>query len=96
MAAGCACISYDCPTGPAELIEHGVNGFLVESGNEVEYTRFLQRLMDEPELRALFSHNARESMRRFEAGAVLARLEGMIEEVARQAQGSRRKVQRKS
>ena len=80
MAAGCACISYDCPTGPSELIDHGVNGFLVEPGDEAEYARLLQRLMDEPELREEFSRNARKSIKRFEASVVLGRLEEMIEE----------------
>ena len=95
MAAGCACISYDCPTGPSELIEHGVNGFLVEPGDEAEYIRLLQRLIDSPDLRAEFSRNARESMKRFEAGVVMERLERMIEEVTEEAQGTRRKVQGK-
>jgi len=80
MAAGCACISYDCPTGPSELIEHGVNGFLVEPGDEVEYRRLLQQLIDDADLRARFSHNARKSMERFEAGVVMDKLEGLIEE----------------
>lgn len=80
MAAGCACISYDCPTGPSELIKHGVNGFLVESGDEAEYTRLLQLLIDEPERREEFSRNARESMKRFEASVVMGKLEEMIEE----------------
>lgn len=26
-------IAFDCPTGPSELIENGMNGFLVEDGN---------------------------------------------------------------
>jgi len=80
MAAGCACISYECPTGPSELIEHGVNGFLIEPGDETEYTRLLQRLVDDAELRARFSRNARESMARFDAAVVMGRLEEMIEE----------------
>lgn len=29
MAAGCACVASDCFTGPAELIEQGVNGVLM-------------------------------------------------------------------
>ena len=97
MAAGCACISYDCPTGPSELIDHGVNGFLVEPGDEAEYTRLLQRLIDEPKLREEFSRNARESMKRFEASVVLGRLEEMIEEAIdkKQAQGTRNKDQGK-
>lgn len=93
MAAGCACISYDCPTGPSELIEHGVNGFLIEPGNEEEYARLLQRLIDKPDLRAEFSRNARKSMRRFEAGTVMKKLDKMIEEVAEETQGARRKEQ---
>lgn len=86
MAAGCACISYDCPTGPSELIEHGVNGFLVEPGNEAEYTRLLQELMERPDLCTMFSRNARSSMSRFETGAVMSRLEEMIKEAVGLAQ----------
>jgi len=29
MAAGLACISFDCEAGPADLIDDGVNGFLI-------------------------------------------------------------------
>jgi len=33
MAAGCIVISYNCPTGPAEIITDGVDGFLIDNGN---------------------------------------------------------------
>ncbi|MGP5227058.1 glycosyltransferase [Arthrobacter rhombi] len=33
MAAGCIPIAYDVKYGPREIIEHGVNGFLVPSGD---------------------------------------------------------------
>lgn len=33
MLAGCACISFDCPTGPAEIIQDGQNGRLVDAEN---------------------------------------------------------------
>lgn len=33
MSQGCIVISYDCPTGPTELIKNGVNGYLVENSN---------------------------------------------------------------
>ena len=34
MAAGLACISTDCPTGPSDLIEDGTNGILIPVGDE--------------------------------------------------------------
>ena len=78
MAAGCACISYDCPTGPAELIEHGVNGFLVEMGDEARFAELLQQMIERDDLRAQFSRNARASMRKFHAEQVLRHLEDLI------------------
>lgn len=33
MAAGLPCIAADCPTGPADLIRDGVNGYLVKTGD---------------------------------------------------------------
>lgn len=33
MSAGCIPISYDVPYGPADIIEDGVNGFLVKAGD---------------------------------------------------------------
>ncbi len=85
LAYGCACISYDCPTGPAELIEDGVNGFLVSLGDEAEFTKLLQALIEDGQLRATLAENARLSMRRFEANHVLRELDRMI---AREKQGA--------
>ena len=36
MAAGCACLASDCPTGPSELIKHGYNGWLVPECDAIE------------------------------------------------------------
>jgi poly(glycerol-phosphate) alpha-glucosyltransferase len=33
MSVGCIPIAYDVPYGPSDIIEHGVNGFLVEAGD---------------------------------------------------------------
>jgi glycosyltransferase involved in cell wall biosynthesis len=29
MAAGCCCVAADCPQGPADLVDDGVNGVLL-------------------------------------------------------------------
>ncbi|MFE2861285.1 glycosyltransferase [Sphingobacterium multivorum] len=60
MCSGLPCISYDCPTGPAEMIIDGVNGFLVPLNNKVQYIDKLKKLMSDHNLRASFSKKAKE------------------------------------
>jgi glycosyltransferase involved in cell wall biosynthesis len=36
--------------GMAELVQHGVNGFLFEMGNENDLKRYIQRIIDQPDL----------------------------------------------
>lgn len=47
MVSGLPCVSYDCPTGPAELIDHGENGLLVPLGDVAGLTQCLNRLAQE-------------------------------------------------
>ncbi|MGI8582238.1 MAG: glycosyltransferase family 4 protein [Chitinophagaceae bacterium] len=58
MANGCACVSFDCDTGPSEIIEHDINGLLIENGNEVEFQRQLQSLIADNEKIAALSSEA--------------------------------------
>jgi len=58
MANGCACISYDCSTGPSEMIRSGINGILVESENAEAFARALTDLTKDEELIQRFSTEA--------------------------------------
>jgi GalNAc-alpha-(1->4)-GalNAc-alpha-(1->3)-diNAcBac-PP-undecaprenol alpha-1,4-N-acetyl-D-galactosaminyltransferase len=51
MAQGFACASFDCPGGPAMLIQDKVNGLLVRSNDVAQLAKALQRLMQDRELR---------------------------------------------
>lgn len=66
MAHGCACISFDCPAGPADLIEDGENGFLVALGDVERYKLLLSKLIQEDSLRSQFSICAHERMKSLE------------------------------
>lgn len=70
MLAGIPCVSYDCPTGPSELIEDGVNGVLVPVGNVTKFTEALQRLVESPELAAQLGHRAASVADRVEIRSV--------------------------
>lgn len=78
LAHGCACISFDCPTGPSELIKDNVNGFLVPMGDEALYVARLERLLADEPLRSRFSEQARQSIRRFSHETVLAKFEHLV------------------
>ena len=59
MACECACIAYDCPTGPAELIDHEINGLLVPLGDERTFAVELARLCQSAQLRGSLATMAR-------------------------------------
>ena len=49
-AHGLPVISYDCPTGPREIIHTGADGFLI-GGNHMEFAAAAHQLMTDPMLR---------------------------------------------
>jgi GalNAc-alpha-(1->4)-GalNAc-alpha-(1->3)-diNAcBac-PP-undecaprenol alpha-1,4-N-acetyl-D-galactosaminyltransferase len=73
MAHGCACISYDCVAGPADIIDDGVNGFLIPEGEHELYKQKLEILMTDKELREKFGMAAREKMKQFDAKKITQR-----------------------
>jgi glycosyltransferase involved in cell wall biosynthesis len=73
LAAGCTCLATDCPTGPRELIEHGVNGLLVPAGSVESLATGLDQLMANPAQRIALAARAPEIRHRFAADDVLQR-----------------------
>lgn len=65
MACGCIVISYDCPTGPGELINSGINGFLVPINNIDALVDCYEQLVKDPSLCQEISMNAREFSKNF-------------------------------
>lgn len=74
MARGCIPIAYDIAYGPADLIEHGVNGFLVPPGDEAELARTIAAVAGlAPRRRAGLRRAARATATRFDEATVTAR-----------------------
>lgn len=57
---GLPIISYDCPHGPAEIIEHNENGYLIENKNPTLLAESMLKLMTSDALRSKFSENAQQ------------------------------------
>lgn len=58
MSCGTPAISFDCPCGPSEIIQDGIDGFLVAEGDVHEFTKRLICLMESRELRVKFGQMA--------------------------------------
>lgn len=58
MAAGLPCISFDCDAGPSDIINDGVNGYLVPSKNIEMLSEKMNFLVENPNLRNLIGNEA--------------------------------------
>lgn len=78
MATGCPCISFDCESGPAELIEHGVNGWLVPPADVAALAVALDQLIVDASLRERLGAAASEVGEKFSIEVILAQWNELI------------------
>jgi len=55
---GLPCISYDCPTGPSDIIDDGENGFLIAENDTNSFMDKTNLLIEDFSLRKLMGDNA--------------------------------------
>lgn len=63
--AGLPAVAFDCPTGPAEIIEHGRNGLLVPPEDVAGLAAAMCKLIENPDERRAMGAAARESSSRY-------------------------------
>lgn len=82
MTNGLPVVSFDCPTGPADIIDDGVNGFLVPEG-DVDGLReaMLELIRDEPKRRR-FGAAAAERAEQYTPDVVAQAWEQLFADVA--------------
>lgn len=78
MAAGLPVVSYDCMAGPSDMIEDGVNGYLVPVFDDVLFKQRLMDLMDNLEKRLSMGEAARQSIREFDSGIIAEKFYNFI------------------
>jgi len=65
MAHGVPAVSFDCDTGPRDIIRHGIDGLLVAPGDADGMASALDRLMCDAHARAGFAQRAVDARERF-------------------------------
>ncbi|WP_110182162.1 stealth conserved region 3 domain-containing protein [Nocardioides solisilvae] len=90
MSAGVPVVTYDCPSGPRELVEHEVSGLLVAAGAKAGLTAALGRLLADEVLLRRLGQGAHEAARAYAPEAVAARWEELFGRVAGRRAGRTR------
>jgi glycosyltransferase involved in cell wall biosynthesis len=78
MGMGAAVISSDCASGPADLIEDGVNGRLVPVNDVEALSRVMGELMSPPALRMRLGREATNVRQRFNEEIVMAQWQACL------------------
>lgn len=79
MSQGCACVAFDCKTGPNEIITDGENGLLARNCDVNDLAAKLELLIENESLRQQLALAATESVRRFEKGKVMQQWDELIQ-----------------
>ena len=74
-------VSFRCPTGPNEIVEDGVNGYLVECYDMDKLSEKLLELMEDEVLRQSFSEHAKDNMDKFDKDKILKQWIELIETI---------------
>ncbi len=78
LAVGVPVVSFDCPTGPRDIIRHSVDGYLVPPGDTTALAEAIVSLLDDNARRAAMSVRAREVLERFSFEKITARWEEVL------------------
>ncbi|HFU4462579.1 TPA: glycosyltransferase, partial [Streptococcus suis] len=81
MSFGVPCISFDCPSGPRDIIDDGVNGFLIENRNIEIYKEKLLELMENEELRKKYSQSSFQKANNWDNESILKKWNSIFDDV---------------
>jgi len=81
MAYGCACVSFDCISGPNEIITDKIDGYLVKDGDINALTAKMDFLINNPEERRRIGKEAMKISDRFNIDSIMSKWDKIIEKI---------------
>jgi glycosyltransferase involved in cell wall biosynthesis len=82
MSKGLAVVSFDCPRGPADIVDPGRDGLLVPGEDVGAFSQALRALVEDPQQRARLAAAAVEKARQYDPAAIGARWLALLDGLA--------------
>jgi glycosyltransferase involved in cell wall biosynthesis len=80
MSVGMAVVSFNCPTGPADIVDDHRNGLLIQPRTIALFAAGLKEMIESEELRRTCAAGARETVRDYSMEVVGAMWEAVLDE----------------
>lgn len=78
MNCGLPCISFNCPSGPAEIIKDGEDGLLVENGNIQVLANSICYMIENETERIRMGRNAKNNIQRYSKSSIMKQWDNLF------------------
>ena len=89
MSKGMGVVSFDCPTGPADIVDDHRNGLLVPHEDVEGLSRAIREIVEDEELRRRTAAAAIETAQQYTIEEIGPHWEELLEELSREPRPSR-------
>ena len=84
MNCGLPIVSFDCPSGPAELVADGVNGYIVSKVGDIEsMAKCISNLIENEHLRKEFGNNSHQLSEKYQLDYVMNKWTSLFNQLAK-------------
>lgn len=71
-------VSFDCDTGPSEIVKNNINGFLIKNNNLKDMEEKICKLINNIKLKKIFSDNSRIDLEKFNLEKIILKWEKLL------------------
>ena len=76
-------VSFDCLTGPSDIVEDGVSGYIIPTFDTDEFAKKMLSVMKNDSLRAELAAHAKDNLSKFQKEQIVNRWVSLVEEMTR-------------